>query len=238
MAGRGSPLALAGKVRNRLSIVIRSGYWTAARGLFLAFTPPSFPTRTDESAPPAGRLGIHSWFQPRRPDPFGPTSPHSWISYETFTPEGQRASYTTWGTFPSRLRALFRNRESVKRFALDTTFRTSRFTFISKAQEEVLLAILAHYASLGPAAWTLVHPCSTFAHHVWAAATGERIHTGIPSTPRGLKQAIRKANGGNSEGYLPSLFSGGTLGGFGKELFPTPGDWPLRVPQDPFPETG
>ncbi|HEV3481169.1 MAG TPA: RHS repeat-associated core domain-containing protein [Candidatus Acidoferrales bacterium] len=121
------------------------------------------------------------------------TSGHSWIQ---FVPDGGTATtYGTWGNNPMGLgNGLHQNLE------VGRTGDASRTMYLSDAQQAQLFAVIKQYHDMGPDAWKLGAPCSTFSANAWKAATGERlnVHWGPISSPTTLKESIIAANGGVS----------------------------------------
>lgn len=114
---------------------------------------------------------------------------HSWIEY--CPAGGNNRTFGTWGNDPvGKGNGLQEGLE----LGYDPTH--SRTAAIDANQAARLLDVIARYAALGNAGWTIASPCSAFAAEAWEAATGERLAHRIAgiSTPKTLAASIAAAN--------------------------------------------
>jgi RHS repeat-associated protein len=115
---------------------------------------------------------------------------HSWVTYE---PDG--GVLTSFGTFGPRTvyenssSGLYQNVEVNEGMTPDHT----RAVHIEDDAEQNLLSVINDYNQQGTGAWRPWHPCTSFAHDAWEAATGEDLAPGswLPSS---LGHAIDVAN--------------------------------------------
>jgi RHS repeat-associated protein len=129
---------------------------------------------------------------------------HSWIGYtpddpSSSTGQGATTTYSTWSAMNQRGIDGGLNRDVEEKLG-DYKPKAARYARLDDAAEARLMAVIANYEK--NLKWSIEHPCSSFAHDAWQAATGEDLHYkyGGQSNPTSLAVGIQKANRGRPFG--------------------------------------
>ncbi len=137
---------------------------------------------------------------------------HSWIDIHS-NQSGESTGYGTWGnTGPANSSGnatsggVMQNEEKARGMTSLDKDTVSRTVGLTADGLKAAMGEIGEFQAKGPGAWNAGAPCSTFAHDVWKAGTGEALAytKGGISNPTSLAVSIVNANGGSKNSGVES----------------------------------